>query len=351
MQYEQDQLAHGNPRVNHSDNPRTNHSGTPRTKQIDNPDYDGGYKEEFSNKKHFLHFLKKYVKADWAMTLREEDVELCDREYLLEDFQKRHADLVYRIHLHGEAFYIYLIMELQSHVDFTMPFRLLTLDFALMMKLFKDTPEEVRKRKDFRLPAVISILFYNGEDPWSAEREFRKYISGYERFGANVLNFEYFVVDLNEITKDYMLKDNSIINYILALDKNRSNTTVLDILSSAIGLMEDLSSTEKIEFLKWTEHVLLPGMSKQYREQALQLFQNQKGGNDENMMHWIQEQQRLDYERMWEDGLSQGLHEGQDRINRLYTLLVKDHRQDDFVRSINDPTFQEQLIREYCLDT
>jgi hypothetical protein len=235
-----------------NDDPRKNHS--------DIPDYDGGYKDEFSNKKHFLHFLKKYVKADWAMSLKEEDVELCDREFLLEDYQKRRADLVYRVH-------------------------------------FKDTPELERQRKDFRLLAVISILFYNGEDPWSAEREFRKYIRGYERFGTNMLN--------------------------------------------------DLSSTEKTEFIKWTEHVLLPGMSKQYREQALQLFQNRKGGNDDNMMHWIQKQQGLDYERMWENGLSQG----QERINRLNALLLQDHRQEDLMRSVSDPTFQEQLIKEYCLDT
>jgi hypothetical protein len=340
MPFEQDQFRYNDPEKNHSD--------------TSSPDYDGGYKEEFSNKKHFLHFLKKYVKADWAMTLREEDVELCDREYLLEDFQKRHADLVYRIHLQDEEFYVYLIMELQSQVDFTMPFRLLTLDFALMMKLFKDTPEQERERKDYRLPAVISILFYNGKDPWSAEREFRKYVRGYEKFGTNILNFEYFVVDLNEIAKDYMLKDNSIIDYILALDKNRSNTSVLDILSSAIELMGNLSPLEKTGFLKWTEHVLFPGMTKQYRDQALQLFQNRKGGNDDKMMHWIQEQQRLDYEKMWEDGrslgLSQGLHKGKDQVNQLNALLLQDHRQDDLMRSVIDPTFQEQLIREYCLD-
>jgi flagellar biosynthesis/type III secretory pathway protein FliH len=123
--------------------------------------------------------------------------------------------------------------------------------------------------------------------------------------------------------------------------------------------MGGLSSTEKTEFLKWIEHVLLPGMSKQYREQALQLFQNKKGGNDDNMMHWIQKQQSLDYERMWEEGLSQGLSQGlskgvsqgQERINHLNALLLQDHRQEDLMRSVNDPTFQEQLIKEYCLDT
>jgi predicted transposase/invertase (TIGR01784 family) len=283
------------------------------TNRSDTPDYDGGYKEEFSDKKQFLHFLKKYVKADWAMTLREEDVELCDREFLLEDFQKRHADLVYRIHLQGEQFYVYLIMELQSHVDFTMPFRFLTLNFALMMKIFQETPEKVRQRKDFKLPAVISILFYNGEDHWSAEREFRKYIRGHERFGTNVLNFEYFVVDLNEIAKDYILKDNSIIDYILALDKNRKDISVVEILSTVTEWMRNLPSEETVGFLKWTEHVLIPAMAAQHRDLALLKLSKMKGGSN-NMIHNLQKQLNKDYDRKWKEGLTEGLIKGQELV-------------------------------------
>ena len=67
--------------------------------------------------------MQKYVKAQWCRDLKPEQVELCDREFLLEDYQKRMADLVYRIRLQGREFYVYLIMELQSSVDHTMPFR------------------------------------------------------------------------------------------------------------------------------------------------------------------------------------------------------------------------------------
>jgi predicted transposase/invertase (TIGR01784 family) len=298
---------------NMQDEQNSNEQEIASTSNLDNPDYDGGYKEEFANKKQFLHFLKKYVKADWAMTLREEDIELCDREFLLEDFQKRHADLVHRIHLQGEEFYIDLIMELQSQVDFTMPFRFLTLMFALMMKIFQATPEKIRQRKDFRLPAVIPVLFYNGKDPWSAEREFRKYVRGHEKFGTNVPNFEYFVIDLNEIAKDYILKDNFIIDYILALDKNRKDTSVVDILSTIIDWMKDLSSSETVGFIKWVEHVLIPAMTEQHRELALQKLQEMKGGNNE-MIHHIQIQLQKDYKRNWEEGLSQGLEKGQELV-------------------------------------
>jgi hypothetical protein len=174
-----------------------------------------------------------------------------------------------------------------------------------MLKIFQETPEKVRQRKDFRLPAVIPILFYNGKDPWSAEREFRKYLRGHERFGTNVLNLEYFVVDLNEIAKDYILKDNFIIDYILALDKNRRDISVVDILSTIIDWMRDLSSSETVGFMKWIEHVLIPTMPEQHRELALHKLREMEGGNNE-MIHSIQVQLQRDYERKWEEGILKG---------------------------------------------
>jgi hypothetical protein len=92
------------------------------------------------------------------------------------------------------------------------------------------------------------MIIRDGKDPWSAEREFRKYIRSHEKFGTNIPNFEYFVIDLNEIAKDYILKDNSIIDYILALDKNRMDTSVVDILSNVIDWMKNLASSETVDF-------------------------------------------------------------------------------------------------------
>jgi flagellar biosynthesis/type III secretory pathway protein FliH len=88
------------------------------------------------------------------------------------------------------------------------------------------------------------------------------------------------------------------------------------------------------------------------------------------MIHHIQVVQQEEYQRYWDDGvahgikqghaagltegltqgLSQGLSKGQERMNRLIELLVQDNRQDDLLRSVNDPAFQEELMREYGLE-
>ena len=56
-----------------------------QNKQTDNP-HDKGYKRIFSIKKHFLHFIKKYIALEWMMDLKEEDLELIDKEFITDQF-------------------------------------------------------------------------------------------------------------------------------------------------------------------------------------------------------------------------------------------------------------------------
>jgi hypothetical protein len=71
------------------------------------------------------------------------------------------------------VFYVHL--EMQSEPDFTMPFRLLVYTTELLRRLFAETEEKIRRRKDFRLPAVVPIVLYNGSDKWSCVGSFKEY--------------------------------------------------------------------------------------------------------------------------------------------------------------------------------
>jgi predicted transposase YdaD len=51
-----------------------------------------------------------------------------------------------------------------------------------------------------------------------------------------------------------------------------------------------------------------------------------------------------------EEGRSKGIEEGLDRINRLISLLVRDNRIEELMRSATEPEFQKQLLREYHID-
>lgn len=139
-------------------------------KQVHTP-HDKGYKRRLSNPREFLHFLRKYVKADWAKDLQESQLRLCDKEYIDKDYEGREADLVYEVtKADGEKMIIFILQELQSTVDYTMIFRILMYVVSILLRYFMNTEKKVREQKDFKLPAVVPIVFYNGEESWTAVR-------------------------------------------------------------------------------------------------------------------------------------------------------------------------------------
>jgi hypothetical protein len=72
------------------------------------------------------------VNSDWVKDIDENDLIRVDKEFILQDYRKKEADIVYRMKIketdshrvHEVIFYI--LLELQSSVDRMMPFRLLT---------------------------------------------------------------------------------------------------------------------------------------------------------------------------------------------------------------------------------
>lgn len=50
-------------------------------------EHDLGYKHILSSKKNFLQFLKGFVKKDWVDLIKEDNLILIDKEFILKDFK------------------------------------------------------------------------------------------------------------------------------------------------------------------------------------------------------------------------------------------------------------------------
>ena len=69
------------------------------------------------------------------------------------------------------------------------------------------------------------------------------------------------------------------------------------------------------------------------------------------MQAW--EERILEQNKAREEGLEQGLargrSEGQERLNHLYSLLIKENRADEITRATEDPDFLDSLYKEFHL--
>ncbi|MCK4258969.1 MAG: Rpn family recombination-promoting nuclease/putative transposase [Halanaerobiales bacterium] len=120
--------------------------------------HDTGYKYLLSSKKIFMELLRNFVKKGWVNKIDESAMIRVDKSYILQDFNKKEADFVYRLKIKDQDVIFYILMELQSSVDFQMPYRLL----LYMVEIWRDILIDVnryKKRDLIKLSNTISSIF------------------------------------------------------------------------------------------------------------------------------------------------------------------------------------------------
>ena len=135
-------------------------------KKVENP-HDKRFKELFSNKKSFLSLLRDYIKDDWVNSLDEDSLKKSEKSFILQDFSELEADIVYEASLDGKMVIFYILYEIQSFVDYRMPYRLLLYIVEILRDFYNHSDVDERDNKDFKFPVVFPIVFYSGSGTWT----------------------------------------------------------------------------------------------------------------------------------------------------------------------------------------
>ena len=110
--------------------------------------YNKGYRQLLANKKTFLELLQTFVREGWVWEIEESGLTLVDKSYVLQDFSDKEADIVYRLRLRENEVIFYVLLELQSTVDHTLPFRLLQYIVEAWRDVYNNTPGRRRRRRE-----------------------------------------------------------------------------------------------------------------------------------------------------------------------------------------------------------
>jgi len=219
--------------------------------------HDKGYKRILSKKENFLKFLNRFVKKGWIDSIDPDDLELIDKEFIPKDFREKSADIIYKAKINGKEVYFYIILELQSSVDFSMPFRLLVYVTELKKRLFMNADKDFRVTKGYKMPCVIPIVLYNGREKWTVPKSYKEYQEYSEVFKDNVLNFKYILVSLRGMSTKGLLKNADLISSIFAIDKTDDQKAIIKTLLAVLKMFNKFSIQEQVDFVDWLRDVLL----------------------------------------------------------------------------------------------
>jgi predicted transposase/invertase (TIGR01784 family) len=268
-------------------------------------EHDIGYSSIFSKKHNFLHFLKKYIQADWVNSIDESDLIPVDTSMIDDDYKQKESDVIYKLKFQGSEIIFYVLLELQSSVDYTMPFRLLRYMMLLLKREFDNALKNERESIDYRLPAIVPIILYNGSDKWTAVRSFKEYSRGYEQFGEYIIDFKYFLFDLNRVTNETILSTNELLDIIFALDKQPVRANIERMLNIAAEYMKRMSGGDRDDLLGWIRHIGLNRISdEKVKEELMNKFER---GETTNMMYGID----MAFEEERQKGKLEGKLEGE----------------------------------------
>ena len=114
-------------------------------------------------------------------------------------------------------------MELQSTVDFQMPYRLLQYMLEIWRTILNDTQSKQNitsiERKDFKLPVIVPCVLYNGRYNWTVYRNFKVTLAAFEIFDDYILGFKYILFDVARYSEDELLKIGNLISAVSYIDQ------------------------------------------------------------------------------------------------------------------------------------
>ena len=199
----------------------------------------------FEVKGQFIQLLKTFVKEEWIREIKEENIELVDKEFTTVNLEERRADVVYRIKLKKQEIYFFLL-EIQSKIDKMMPFRL----YEYMLELYRKY-----KEKD-ELPLVIPCVLYTGNEKWNVG-ELKDLFKVRKEVEKYIPNFEYIVLDVNNYKDEELIEISNLISSVFYLSKSKTEKAVVKRIEKLLKLMKLLTEEEQKSLARWTRTMFI----------------------------------------------------------------------------------------------
>ena len=158
--------------------------------------------------------------------LEVQDIEKYNSSFINKLFQNKEADIVYKIKDKN----IFFLIEHQSKIDYSMPFRLLEYEVAIIRSAIDKSKI---KNKSYKIPLVMPIVLYTGKQKWNANKYLEK--SQEKIQGLNIKIGNYSLVDINNYTEKELLEDNTFISKMMLIEKSKNTEEIAETLEKIIS--------------------------------------------------------------------------------------------------------------------
>lgn len=275
--------------------------------------HDHSYKLLFSHPEMVADLLRGYIDQPWVEQLDFTTLMRANDSYVSSDLREREDDIIWRVRWRDDErwLYIYLLLEFQSSSDSWMALRILT----YLGLLYEDLIKAGELTSSGKLPPVLPIVLYNGNEPWKGLTDISELIDrvpgGLERYRPSL---QYLLLNESAYAGTPLPEVQNLVSALFSLENCRSPEDMQQLLERLIdwlSLPQQLSLRR--HFTVWIKRVLLPSRMSGINFNQVNDLQEVNSMLSERVKSWEKNWMQQGMERGLERGLEQGLEQGLER--------------------------------------
>ena len=263
-----------NPQEHAKENNQNSKKGkNPQNDSTTNSKHDKLFKIILSNKQEAAKFLNEVLKINYKIMA--DKLELYNKEYITTKFEKMESDIVYKIAEKNT----YMIIEHQSIVDRSMPYRI----FQYTAELLREVIEKDKvKNINYLQPRIIAIVLYTGNRKWNIQNidDLQAPLEGYKKIKP-----PYILVDINKFSKRELLEDDLMITKAMLIEKEKSVEGILNSLEQIRKKILANPNKRQMQLFMTIVRYILLSIDDEETKTLLQAEIEEMKGVEEDMLH------------------------------------------------------------------
>ena len=197
-------------------------------KRVNNP-HDKIFRIYLDNREEVVKIINR--KLELKRKLEKEKIEKYNSSFVNKRYENRESDVVYK----KKDQKIFFLIEHQTSIDYSMPKRILEYEIEIMES---NIDHKKKMKKGEKLPAIIPIVIYTGRKKWDVAKyieECQEKLEGGKIPGLG----SYYIIDINEYSKEELEEDELFFSKILLIEKARTEEELIEILTDIAKKIKD----------------------------------------------------------------------------------------------------------------
>ena len=133
---------------------------------------DPTYRRLFAFPRMVEDLLRAVVRGDWIDEVDFRTLRKLPADHVGDQGMQRRGDAAWKVRFHGRWLHLLVVLEFQSASDQVMALRIM----EYTMLLYRELDRQNELPRPGQWPAVLPVILYSGDDPWTAPLEMRDLI-------------------------------------------------------------------------------------------------------------------------------------------------------------------------------